>query len=1464
MNKKNKFIILSLTVIFPVLIILLINLISSLWIITSNSSIKTDFIEKPDFNPACELDLESILTDVKNDYSAVKHAPEVDSSLTDVQKAFINEHYTITYYKNGSQVTNPVDAGTYTAIYFNKTTHRVTEIEFEIDPIDASFNVNQEFDAVYYSPTIFETINTSTFTATGINNSSVLGTFTLSQGGKDENGNEIDGVINEGTSSDQISLEINVEFESSNPNYKDATFTIEVPIHAVCHIGAYSSPKYYGRIENAVKAAAASDASDYIYVLLKGNNLNTINKPIIYENCTISAKDSLVAPYSLGGITVTYSKNRKDFGTKTLKGTNGYLYNWTDSEKDLESKNTNIESGTTIESRLFADGNSVSENKYLKTIITLNDNVVLTVDGNLILGGVLGNSMFSEMQGHTSGSYTQINMRPGSKIVCNGNIESRGYIKEVDSNDNYTKNYACEVIVNNNGTLSMPYVIYDYNGGANMIGTFKGAGNLLGGIQNQPSKIFAYNQFDLPNIHSLLKINYGGTLQGYADVYTGSISVSIISLDEQHNSTVAKIVGKQDSLFNLSTSSSIEFETKLNTPGYTSNVVGSKVTNVYLRGNTELGGVDLTVTVATITATVSSSEVCLPVSYLYNINVDSGTFNVNNSVKILPGGQINVNGDSVLNIGNGSGKNPKFIIYSNYSNGTGRPPSLEYPTTLDEGKLNINNGTINIKGTSSFGGEITASSADALINVDKDVTFTMSEEEGYGGSSGTSVTYTQTFSITEKFRLNFLNSNKVSATVTQINAPETFKALEYNTNQYCFTYKYAYINYVTNVIGYEIPKKRVDLFAGNNYIGYEFDEVTDCPSIDISKYKPGYSYVWQPIPIENMFDSVTINAIWTINTYNITYYNYYVDSQGNIITDEMVDKVTNLNVTSFNCLDKVILTAPTLLNADEKYTFMGWYSDANLQNLISEFNGSEVLDDISIYGKWMEEQDKSYNVTYKQVYFGNSDNVFTQPVDQKEFEFKLEDIKFVYLTSIPSLYNGVTSNPFYFEGWYNNESCDGTPLTVDEAKALLTEENNNITLYGKVVDKTYRLKLIDIYGNEHKYYYQDETIVIDKNKFSLNETQLAGKLLWFNSSDEDSVPIFDSDTEYTLENYKDKFVQNTTYNTVCDLTLYCKVYYYITVTYTTNSHALINGSSDKGVILTGNNINSIATISIAKNQQSTSVSYYCAEGAVLTFTASNAEDSKNAAISSGGTYTVNQNGGTHSVSASGESCIVSGSLLTLADGTKKKVEDLTLDDKLLVFNHETGQFESSPIVFIDNDGWKEYNVINLVFSNGTITRLIYEHGYFDLTSNKYVYITEVNYRDYIGHDFVITDGTNISSVKLIDSYITNEYVGCYSPVTAVHLNYIVDGLLSMPGGIEGIFNIFEYGEGLKFDEELMKEDIEKYGIMEYEVLAEYVPYEMYYAFNAKYFNVAIGKGLITFDEILHYAEKYLNKHGLLD
>lgn len=100
-----------------------------------------------------------------------------------------------------------------------------------------------------------------------------------------------------------------------------------------------------------------------------------------------------------------------------------------------------------------------------------------------------------------------------------------------------------------------------------------------------------------------------------------------------------------------------------------------------------------------------------------------------------------------------------------------------------------------------------------------------------------------------------------------------------------------------------------------------------------------------------------------------------------------------------------------------------------------------------------------------------------------------------------------------------------------------------------------------------------------------------------------------------------------------------------------------------------------------------------------------------------------------------DECIAEGTMITLADGSQKKVEDLTIEDRLLSFNHETGEYIETAILFIEDDGSGWYNVINLEFANGATTRLIYEHALFDLDLNKYVYIAEQNYADYVGHRF---------------------------------------------------------------------------------------------------------------------------------
>lgn len=201
--------------------------------------------------------------------------------------------------------------------------------------------------------------------------------------------------------------------------------------------------------------------------------------------------------------------------------------------------------------------------------------------------------------------------------------------------------------------------------------------------------------------------------------------------------------------------------------------------------------------------------------------------------------------------------------------------------------------------------------------------------------------------------------------------------------------------------------------------------------------------------------------------------------------------------------------------------------------------------------------------------------------------------------------------------------------------------------------------------------------------------------------------------------------------------------------------------------------------------------------------------------STGNTYTltINSSDVTITVSSS-SSCLVEGTLISMADGTYKKVEDLKVGDLVKVFNHETGKIDNSPIIVNvhESETSRLISIINLVFDNNQITRISFEHGFFDVDLNKYIYINNQNYNSMIGHRFYTIDG---SIITLIDAYITEEYVKVFSPVTYKHLNIFANDLLSITGGINGLFNIFELNDDMTINIDKFNEDIEQYGLYEY-------------------------------------------------
>lgn len=222
-------------------------------------------------------------------------------------------------------------------------------------------------------------------------------------------------------------------------------------------------------------------------------------------------------------------------------------------------------------------------------------------------------------------------------------------------------------------------------------------------------------------------------------------------------------------------------------------------------------------------------------------------------------------------------------------------------------------------------------------------------------------------------------------------------------------------------------------------------------------------------------------------------------------------------------------------------------------------------------------------------------------------------------------------------------------------------------------------------------------------------------------------------------------------------------------------------------------------------------------------------------------------------------CILPNAKVLMADGSYKPAGEIRTGDMVISFNHETGKFEPNKVIGNDDltKPAQNYNVIHLEFTNGKTTDFVYEHGYFDTTLNKYVYLHEEDASDYIGHEFVFYENGQITRSKLCKVSQSVMYTTLASPATANHLNFIVDDMLTIGGGLTGLFNIFEYdSETLAFDKDKMQKDIDTYGLLGYEYFEDYFPEEIYELLPCKYLGVSIGKGLITWDVFESYVTKW--------
>lgn len=231
------------------------------------------------------------------------------------------------------------------------------------------------------------------------------------------------------------------------------------------------------------------------------------------------------------------------------------------------------------------------------------------------------------------------------------------------------------------------------------------------------------------------------------------------------------------------------------------------------------------------------------------------------------------------------------------------------------------------------------------------------------------------------------------------------------------------------------------------------------------------------------------------------------------------------------------------------------------------------------------------------------------------------------------------------------------------------------------------------------------------------------------------------------------------------------------------------------------------------------------------------------------------------------SCFVAGTLLNTPNGDAVAVENLHVGDDILAFDHMTRQFVSSKVQYIFYSV-REVYIIDLKFSDGyAITFANSGHGLYNKTRNCYSYLTPESATSYIGDEFVCVSYENgryaPRTVTLESVDLSIDYVERYDIVTKHTLNHIANGLLACTDLLVPACNVFEFNEDMSINIEQMQKDIETYGLYTYDDWKDYLTEEEFDAFNGKYFKVAVGKGLLTEEDILELIF-YLRDFGKWD
>ena len=165
-----------------------------------------------------------------------------------------------------------------------------------------------------------------------------------------------------------------------------------------------------------------------------------------------------------------------------------------------------------------------------------------------------------------------------------------------------------------------------------------------------------------------------------------------------------------------------------------------------------------------------------------------------------------------------------------------------------------------------------------------------------------------------------------------------------------------------------------------------------------------------------------------------------------------------------------------------------------------------------------------------------------------------------------------------------------------------------------------------------------------------------------------------------------------------------------------------------------------------------------------------------------GRITINNASGNIVITAtcpSDNTCLIEGTLIALADGTTKPIEDISYRDLLKVWNHETGTVGAEYPARIERGNIvRRYQLATL--DDGTELKTYGWHGVFDVDAHEFI-STDDPSRFYPGVRIYKVENDQLTIATVVSIEIVEEEVGAYHVISSQYYNIIANDVLTTNG-----------------------------------------------------------------------------------